>query len=179
MTLEELVAIMPKLGPIRAGRFLPFLKAAMDEGAINTPRRQAAFLAQVAHESGELHYWEELASGKAYERRTDLGNTPEDDGDGPKYKGRGPLQLTGRKNYLEAGAALGLDLVNNPELVATPEVGFRTTVWFWVTHGLNQLADLDSEDGFKRITHRINGGYNHLEERQKYWHRARKVLGLE
>jgi predicted chitinase len=76
----------------------------MAEASITTPARAAAFLAQVAHESRELKHFEELADGSAYEGATRLGNTQK--GDGPKFKGRGPIQLTGRKNYTLAGAAL-------------------------------------------------------------------------
>lgn len=101
---------------------------ALKEGQINTATRQAAFLVQLAHESGELVYMEEIASGEAYEERKDLGNTQP--GDGKRFKGRGPIQFTGRSNNRMAGKALGLDLETHPESVATPEVGFRTSVWF-------------------------------------------------
>jgi len=144
----------------------------MSEFEINTPLREAAFLAQLAHESGELRYMEEIASGSAYEGRHDLGNT--EPGDGKRYKGRGPIQLTGRANYKKYGALLDLDLVNNPTIAATPEVGFRIAGAFWNEHDLNELADLGA---FKAITKKINGGYNHLKERTEYYERAKKVLG--
>ena len=102
----------------------------MNEGSINTCARKAAFLAQIAHESGELIYMEELASGAAYEGRKDLGNTQK--GDGKRFKGRGPIQMTGRANYRAGGKVLGLYLEKHPEKVKTPEVGFRTSVWLRV-----------------------------------------------
>ena len=155
--------------------YLEYMNSAMAEGQINTCARQAAFLAQVAHESGELVYMEELASGAEYEGRRDLGNTQP--GDGKKFKGRGPLQLTGRANYRAAGLALGLNLEENPEQVATPSVGFRTSVWFWTTHKLNYLADQNTLPAFRKITKIINGGKKGQADREKYWKTAKSTLG--
>ncbi|CAF4659625.1 unnamed protein product [Rotaria magnacalcarata] len=138
------------------------------------PARKAAFLAQLAHESGQLRYMKEIASGEAYEGREDLGNNQP--GDGKLFKGRGPIQLTGRANYAAAGKDLGLDLVNNPELVETPEVGFRTSVWFWNKRQLNKLADRNTLKDFRNITKKINGGNNGSADREKYWKQASKVL---
>ena len=146
----------------------------MAEGSVNTCLRKSAFLAQIAHESGQLLYMEELASGAAYENRPDLGNTQP--GDGKRYKSRGPIQLTGRDNYRKAGQALGLDLEGNPELVKTPEVGFRTTVWFWTTRRLNELADTGTLDAFRQITRKINGGTNGQADRENYWVKAKNAL---
>ena len=112
---------MPGVDPAKAEQYLPHINKAMAEGNINTPKRQAAFLAQLAHESGSLRYMEEIASGAAYEGRSDLGNTQP--GDGTRYKGRGPIQLTGRSNYREAGKALGLDLEGNPRAGRQPRGG--------------------------------------------------------
>jgi putative chitinase len=144
----------------------------MNEAGITTPKRQAAFLAQVAHESGELRFFEEIASGAAYEGRRDLGNVRP--GDGRRFKGRGPIQLTGRANYRAAGRALGIELENNPTRAADPDVGFRVAAWYWRTRGLNTLAD---QGDFRQITKRINGGFNGLADRQRYWARAKAVLG--
>jgi putative chitinase len=146
----------------------------MREYAINTPKRQAAFLAQLAHESGELRYMEELASGEAYEGRKELGNTQP--GDGKRFKGRGPIQLTGRANYRAAGKALGLDLERHPEKAALPGIGCRVAGWFWQTHDLNDLAD---RGDFKKITRRIQGGYHGLANRQRYYALALEVLGVK
>lgn len=172
ITAAQLAAIMPNC---KHPEYLSHINAAMVEGSINTCQRKSAFLAQLAHESGQLVYMEELASGAAYEGRLDLGNTQP--GDGRRYKGRGPIQLTGRANYREAGKALGLDLEGNPELVKTPSVGFRTSVWFWTTRGLNALADIGTLDAFRQITRRINGGTNGQADREQYWDKAKKALG--
>ncbi|MFT3711918.1 MAG: LysM peptidoglycan-binding domain-containing protein [Archangium sp.] len=172
ISAAQLRAIMPNLSAADANRYLPYLNAAMAEGGINTPLRQAAFLAQLAHESGQLRYFEEIASGAAYEGRRDLGNTQP--GDGVRYKGRGPIQLTGRSNYTAASRALGVDLVNHPELAATPEVGFRIAQWFWNSRNLNSYADARN---FDAITLRVNGGYNGKASRDAYYARAKQVLG--
>lgn len=114
---------------------------------------------------------EEIADGSAYEGRKSLGNTQP--GDGKRFKGRGPIQLTGRANYQKYGELLKLDLIGNPKQAATPAVGFRIAALFWKLHGLNQLADAGD---FVTITKRINGGLNGLAERQKYHTRAKLVL---
>ncbi len=167
VTVEQLRSIMPNLSQERAQQYLPYLNQAMAEANINTPQRKAAFLAQLAHESGELRYMEELASGSAYEGRRDLGNTQP--GDGVRYKGRGPIQLTGRANYRAAGQALGIDLEGNPERAKDPDVAFRVAAWFWSSRNLNTYADAGN---FREVTRRINGGYNGLESREAYYRRA-------
>jgi putative chitinase len=171
LSVKQLQAIMPKLSDERAATFIKPLNNAMREFEITTPKRRAAFLAQIAHESGELRYMEELMSGEKYENRPGLGNTQP--GDGKRYKGRGPIQLTGRANYRNAGFALRLDLENKPELAAQPDVGCRIAGWFWKANGLNELADAGD---FRTITKRINGGYHGQEQRLKYYHKAKEVL---
>jgi hypothetical protein len=94
-------------------------------------------------------------------------------GDGKRFKGRGPIQLTGRANYQRFGQLLGLNLVTAPEQAAQPTVGFRTAALYWANRGLNELADVWN---FREITRRINGGYNGLPDRQKYFERAKTVL---
>lgn len=170
MTPEQLRRIMPSAGS-RADVFAMPLANAMAEFDIDTPRRQAAFLAQIAHESGQLRWVRELASGNAYEGRIDLGNNVL--GDGPRYKGRGLLQITGRANYRECGKALNLDLIAYPELLEEPVNACRSAAWFWRTRDLNPLADANR---FAALTKRINGGYNGLDERLQYWIDARGVL---
>ena len=175
LTLDQLRQIMPYAGK-RAEIFLDPLNRAMSEFGIDTPMRQAAFLAQVAHESGSLLYVRELASGAAYDTgrlAERLGNTPEDDGDGERYRGRGLIQVTGTDNYRACSLALfgdGQHLLDHPELLEQPELAARSAGWFWQSNGLNDEAD------FRRITRRINGGYNGMDDRLAYFARAKKVL---
>src|SRR5882762_128932 len=174
ITDDELRQVMPNCAAAKRADYLPYIQQAMQEFEITSYLREAAFLAQLAHESGELRYMEEIASGAAYEGRKDLGNTQP--GDGKRYKGRGPIQLTGRANYSKYGQLLGLDLVNNPTVAATKEVGFRIAGQFWKLNGLNELAD---QQQFKTITKRINGGYNGLDDRIKYYERAKTVMSAD
>jgi predicted chitinase len=177
VTDDELRQIMPNLKAARRALMLPFIQQAMQEFGITKYLREAAFLAQLAHESAELRFMEEIASGAAYEGRKDLGNTKP--GDGKRYKGRGPIQLTGRANYRKYGGLLGLDLEGNPAQAATPEVGFRIAGLYWKSNGLNELADAQK---FKAISIRINGVNkktglpNGWADRQKYYTRAKTVL---
>jgi len=170
MNIDQLLTIMPFSGR-KAALFLNSLNAAMAEFDINTPARQAAFLAQIGHESGQLRYVRELATGHAYEGRHDLGNIRA--GDGVCYKGRGLIQITGRANYAACGAGLGLDLLTHPDLLEQPVNACRSAGWFWKTRGLNALAD----DGDQlRITKRINGGTNGLADRLALFAVAKRVL---
>jgi predicted chitinase len=171
VTTQQLQSIVPTLSAGKAAEVAPHLNRAMAEAGIDSPARKAAFIAQVAHESGGFQYNEEIASGRAYEGRSDLGNTQP--GDGERFKGRGYIQLTGRANYAAAGKALGLDLVNNPGLAARPENAARVAAWYWNSRGLNALADRGDFDG---ITRRINGGYNGKADRDQYHARAQGVL---
>lgn len=167
LQLSQLQAIMPRLPEAKARRYLPLLQSAMDEAHIDTPLRVAAFLAQLAHESGELRWFEEFATGDAYEGRRSLGNTQP--GDGRRFKGRGPIQLTGRTNYRRAGHALGLHLEERPWLASVPENGFRIAAWYWASHRCNELADASDFEG---VTRAINGGMSHWHERVAYYERA-------
>jgi putative chitinase len=175
VSAAQLAKIMPGASQSKLQQYLPYLNQAMQNANINTPARQAAFLAQLGHESGSFKYMQELASGSAYEGRKDLGNTQP--GDGVKYKGRGPIQITGRANYAAAGKALGLDLINHPELAATPQVGFQTAAWYWNSHNLNNLADQNTQASFDKITKSINGGYNGKADRDSRWSTAKQQLG--
>lgn len=132
-------------------------------GILSTPLRFTHFLSQLAHESGNFQYMEEIASGSAYEGRKDLGNTQA--GDGKRFKGRGPIQLTGRANYRNYGQKLGVDFENNPEIVAIPSIGLLVACEFWSTNSLNALAD---KDDALTITRRINGGTNGLADRKAH-----------
>ena len=170
LTQQQLITIMPNARS-KAGIFLPTLNAAMLEFGISTPARQASFLAQLAHESGQLLYVRELASGAAYEGRKDLGNTQP--GDGVRFRGRGLIQVTGRTNYAECGRALGLDLLAQPALLEQTVNACRSAGWFWQSRGLNALADAGDQVA---VTRRVNGGTNGLAERLAYFKVAQKVL---
>lgn len=159
----------------RAEVFADLIDAAMAEFEINTPERQAAFLAQVGHESGGLHWltelWGPTAAQARYEGRADLGNT--EPGDGARFRGRGLIQITGRANYAACGEALGLDLLAEPVQLAEHGPAVRSAAWFWQRHGLNELADAGD---FEHITRRINGGLNGQAERLALWADAKEVL---
>ena len=179
LTERQLTRIMTHLKPERAALMLPHLNATMARCEVNTALRAAAFVAQLAHESGEFRFMEEIWGPTAQQRRyeppdrlaRDLGNTQA--GDGKRYKGRGPIQITGRANYKRFGDLLGLDLVGQPELASQPGVGFMLSGLFWVSRGLNELADAQD---FVKITKRINGGTTGLPDRQAFYERAKAVL---
>lgn len=184
LTLDQLRAIMPQAGA-RAGIFLTPLNAAMDEFGIDTPARQAAFLAQVAHESGQLRYVREIASGAAYDGREDLGNTraeairiAAEHGSTPGrwWRGHGLIQITGYDNHRACSVALYEDadyLLHHPQALEVPAPAARSAAWFWLAHHLNDPAD---RGDFMRITRIINGGTNGLQERVEFYERAQKVL---
>ncbi|MCK8667936.1 glycoside hydrolase family 19 protein [Pseudomonas azerbaijanoccidens] len=180
LTEQQLQRIMPNARR-QAGVFVSALNAAMANWQINTPKRQAAFIAQVGHESGQLQYVRELG-GDHYLSKYDtgslaakLGNTPEADGDGQRYRGRGLIQITGHDNYLRCSLALFGDerLLRTPELLELPQWAAESAAWFWFVNGLNALAD---QNEFNTITRRINGGLNGLQDRLELWERARAVL---
>lgn len=165
----------------RLGLMLPPLNASLPAGQIDSRRRGAMFIAQLAHESGEFRYLEEIADGHAYEGRADLGNI--EPGDGKRFKGRGVIQITGRNRYQRAADALGLPLVFHPEIASLPENAFRIASWFWrhapdkhgVEHDLNNYADDQDLEGCTRI---IDGGLNGLDFRMRYYELAKDVLGV-
>ena len=177
VTLPQLRAVMPELPLAKAELYIAPLNRAMAEFKIDDRLRICAFLGQVAGESGELAWFQEFASGWEYDISVnprlarELGNLKV--GDGPRYKGRGPIQLTGRSNYVACGKALGIDLVDNPNLAIQPSIAFRTAGWFWSTHGLNQLAD---QEDYRGITLRINGGYNGYAARLAFYEHALAVF---
>lgn len=133
---------------------------------INTKLRQNHFLAQILHESGAFRYKEEIASGDAYDTRADLGNTPQKDGDGRLYKGRGWIQITGKNNYRKASKEFGIDFVNNPKLASEYPFCALLAGWYWNKCNLNAMAD---KNFFKSITKAINGGYNGINDRLKWY----------
>lgn len=203
MDTALLLAAVPGLPPT----WMTPLDRAMAEAEINTPQRQAAFLAQCGHESlnftklvESLNYSvagllatfparvtpalaakvgrsptqaaDQLAIGDlVYGGR--MGNTKS--GDGFRYRARGAIGITGKDNYAACGAALGLDLVNAPELLQVLPGAARSAAWFWRTHGCNELADVND---FEAITRKVNGGLNGLTDRQNRWEVAKLALGV-
>lgn len=198
LTLEQLRAVCPHSPVLRLNLFVEPLNLTFREFDINMPKRRAHFLAQTAHESAGFQLLIEGASGQAYEPPSKLasrlGNT--EPGDGRRFKGRGLIQVTGRKNYSLLAAALGLDCVEHPELLEEIENACRSAGWFW-TQGaglnlsssakqhmsdrgysiiglnLNTLADDDDLNG---ITLAINGGMNGAADRAAFFDRAHAAL---
>ena len=160
---NTLTAVFQKLGanPARATELALAANVHLETYSIKTQLRFCHFFAQLAHESGNFRYMEEIASGVAYEGRKDLGNVNK--GDGVRYKGRGPIQLTGRANYRKYGQELGIDFENNPTIVALPSVGMLVACKYWSKNNLNVFADYDD---VTTITRRINGGLNGFEDRK-------------
>ncbi|WP_151980299.1 glycoside hydrolase family 19 protein [Acinetobacter guerrae] len=160
---NTLTAVFQKLGanPARATELALAANVHLETYSITTQLRFCHFMAQLAHESGNFRYMEEIASGAAYEGRKDLGNVLK--GDGIRFKGRGPIQLTGRTNYRKYGQELGIDLENNPAIVAIPSFGLLVACKYWQNNNLNVFAD---HDDVLTITRRINGGLNGIDDRK-------------
>ncbi len=191
LTVEDLQLVMPRLKPRpnEAQSYVAPLNAALERFEINTNLRMAAFLAQIAHESYDLKFWKEVwgptPAQKRYEPPSDLatrlGNT--EPGDGERYKGRGPIQLTGRANYRAFGESLGFGLEQRPQLVETPEVGFLVAGQYWQQKGCNALADAMATPGaaleqFAAITRKVNGGLNGIDDRVRRWTHIKNVLNV-
>jgi putative chitinase len=140
-------------------------------GIMESELRLAHFMAQLVHESGSFRYMEEIASGQAYEGRADLGNT--EPGDGKRFKGRGPIQITGRANYRTFGRKIGIDIERHPEIAAIPSIGLHLALEYWKDRKLNERADADDVVG---ITKRINGGTNGIEDRKAHLAKIRAWL---
>ena len=182
-------------------KWLQPLEDTFEKYEINTPKRQAAFIGQCAHESGNFKTLQENLNYSAeglmktwpsrfptkevadqYARQPAkiagkvyngrLGNTNEEEA--AKYLGRGLIQLTGKENYGNCGSGLGVDLLGNPNLLSTPEYAALSAGWFWNKKRLNSLAD--SSD-IETMTKRINGGLIGLEDRKAKIAKAEQVLG--
>lgn len=178
---EQMFRKMMPLAGARLDAHWPFINGALEKGKITTPDRIAGFLAQLAHESKEYLFMQEIwgptEDQLGYEGRADLGNNQP--GDGPKFRGHGPIQITGRANHRACGRYLGIDLEAEPLLLTRPEYGTAGAVWFWTIGNqkidLNLLAD---RGWFLTITKIVNGGTNGLIDRLRYWSRNRELLGL-
>lgn len=187
--------------PAIADKWIDALNKAMPRFEINTPARIAAFLAQIGVESAYLsrtvenlnynsagllsnfnrHFTEadalsyqhqpERIANRAYASR--FGNGDEASGDGWKFRGRGPIQITFHDNYLMCGTGIGLDLITNPDLLLDIDNGAASAAWYWKSRGCNELADLGL---MRNITKEINGGYNGFDRRLALWGAAKKVI---
>ena len=185
-------------------KWLDSLNETFDKYQINTPQRQACFLGQTLHESGNFKFTRENLnySAKAlmatwpsrfpsldiatqYERQPEkiaskvyvgrMGNeSPED---AAKFIGRGLIQCTGKENYTHCGEALGVDLVAQPQLLEEPRYAVLSAGWYWNKKGLNALADEGTKDSFEVMTKRINGGLLGLDDRKAKMNEALKALG--
>jgi putative chitinase len=182
-------------------KWLAPLEATFVKYDISTPKRQAAFIGQCAHESGNFKTLQENLNYSAeglmktwpsrfptkeiadqYARQPAkiagkvyngrLGNTSEEEAS--KYFGRGLIQLTGKENYANCGTALGIDLVGNPDLLVEPQYATLSAGWFWNKKGLNALADASD---LETMTKRINGGLIGLDDRKAKIAKALSVLG--
>ncbi len=190
MTREQLFACMPNITVDNLNKYIGPLNEAMEEFEINTFQRSTHFIAQLAHESGCFKYNKELASGADYDtgsRAIALGNTPEPDGDGQKYKGRGPIQITGLNNYRAFGDYVHQDFVTNPQLLEGPVWGCKAAGWFWdVKRKINLICDLPETwehtwrgktySKFQWVTLLVNGGQNGIQDRWKYFQLAEIAL---
>jgi len=176
ITTAMLREIAPGADPKLLATLAPALATTLAANGIDTPLRQAHFIAQAAHETGGFHTLEEYGGPSyfaRYDGRKDLCNVRS--GDGARFHGRGIFQLTGRVNYEAYGKRLGIDLVNNPALAASPAISVRIAAAFWTAKGLNAWAD---RDDVVEITRRINGGRNGLAERRRYLTAAKAQLGV-
>lgn len=171
---EKLMAFLPHGLEENIDKYRPHLRKLMPKYGIDSPLRVVHFLAQVAHESGSFRYTEELASGEAYEGRSDLGNTKK--GDGKRFKGRGLIQLTGRANYQTYSDDTGIDYITKrSQLASNAKVSVDVACWFWKKNNLNELADIDD---VRAVTKRINGGLNGIDDRVAFLTRAKCLMSL-
>jgi predicted chitinase len=189
ITGEQLKQLMPGLNVWTAKTYARLLNGAMAEFGIDTPPKRNMFLAQIAHESGNLRWFAEKSPKrhvaedffKKYDFRKDLGNIKA--GDGFKFRGRGAIQITGKRNYEQVGKALGIDLIENPELLEKPETAMRASAFWWKKSGLNSHSAGFPFDSLG-VSVRVNGVAkklrlpNHLRERTELFIRISQVLGI-
>lgn len=161
----------------RYSQLLPAFTEAMIQAEITNVNRAAMWFAQLGHESSGLRHMEEIASGAAYEGRQDLGNIIQ--GDGVRFKGRGPIQITGRHNYTALSkwahakgyVPTSTFFVDNPPALADDRYGFLGPVWYWTVArpDINALCDAGQ---LETVTRRINGGLNGLPDRTQRYRKA-------
>lgn len=176
MLASELVSLYGKGKERQIFEIVRTMNPLMAEYGFNTLRRLRYFLAQIGHESAGLRYTREIGSGAAYDtgrKAMMLGNTPEKDGDGQRYKGRGYIQITGKANYTALAKDLEIDCVNHPELLERPKYAILSALWFWKRNNLNIYAD---KDAFTALTKRINGGTNGMADRLAWLKKANSCI---
>lgn len=174
VTMEQLAYIMKGAKRVTIEQHLPLVNSCMKKFEINTLLRIQHFLAQCGHESASLTYMHEIASGEAYEGRGDLGNTQP--GDGKKFRGHGPIQLTGRANHTAFFKYIGRpELIDNPKILETDlGLAWEGSGWYWTPfRKINRYAD---KDDVKMCTKLVNGGLNGFADRQQYLMRAKEVI---
>ena len=178
ITAQQLRNIIPQATKTNIERFLMPINITLKRYKIDTPLKIAAFISQIAHESGSLQYTKELGGPsyfKRYEGRRDLGNTSK--GDGIKYHGRGILQVTGKSNYQEQSKALGQDFIKNPEMLENPLWACISAGLWWAKRA-NILNPAIANKDIKKISKTVNGGTNGLSERTAFWKRALKEFKI-
>jgi len=191
MEILSFDALQRITGPIRvdsdrgrnAQSFLSGLNTFGAEAGLNKPHRLAFYLGQMLHESQGFQYdreiWGPTQAQARYDTRTDLGNTPERDGDGYLYRGRGPIQITGKANYRRFTKwarkidHTAPDFEKDPDLINLDPWEGLGPIWYWSTRYLNKCADAGD---IRAVTKAINGGYNGLSDRQRWTDRAHLVL---
>ncbi|MDB2315676.1 glycoside hydrolase family 19 protein [bacterium] len=200
--LATLKKCLPKAKEANLAKFIEGINETFDTFDMTNPQRQAMFLAQTAHESGNFKFTEENLnySGSAlmrvwprhyptkeiaavYNRNKEMignrsyggrmGNGDEASGEGWKYRGRGIIQLTGKNNYRACSEALGIDLIENPEIAKDNPVAVLSAGWFWETRRLNRWCD---KGDVKKVTRLINGGTNGLKDREQHYNHILHVL---
>ncbi|KAL0483140.1 hypothetical protein AKO1_014796 [Acrasis kona] len=180
LSLNDFIAMFHnKVSKVVGLDYLPLLNKAMIKHEINNCRRQAAFIAQIGHETGDLGAFESIASGHELEMDIAYGN--DEKGDGVKYKGRGPLQMKGKRNYKRVGELVGLDLLSKPELAADKKYTFDIAAQLWSYLGCNQLADQTGTDvaAFDKITKKINHGEHGKPDRDFRFLHNRRIMDCE
>lgn len=203
VTLELLQKVCPKTKKEVLETYVaPLNKVAKAHGILDNHKRLAAFLAQVAHESGGFNFTKENLNysakalqsvfkkyyptekdALAHERKPEqiankvyanrMGNGDEKSGDGWAYRGRGLIQLTGKENYTKFAESIKKPLTEAVTYLETPEGAVESAAWFWTKNKLNDLCD---KDDFVTLTKRINGGTNGLEDRKHHYEIALKAL---
>lgn len=207
LTLEQFKQLFPRCQHV-PGSFKPFVDS-LTQFDINTPLRVAAYAAQIGHESNDLNNWEEslyyssaqrlcavwprrfvsLAMAAPYVANPEalanfvysnrMGNGDYKSGDGWRYRGRGPIQITGREMYTKIAKALRVDCINNPDLLKT-DVGFLASAYFYAeVKSCNGYADTGRLEDFKKISQQINGGLNGWADRHARWERAQIAMGIQ